>query len=186
VFRDYWYLVLLGCLLVLILGIKLLKTEKGKRVRDEMALKTPIIGKIIHRMVITRFCRSLSSLLQAGVPILLALEVVGRIVGNCLVMESVSMAKDSVREGNSLAEPLGKSGVFPPLVVKMIAVGEETGAVDKLLDQVAGFYEQELDETVSRLSALVEPVLITGVGGFVAFVILSVMLPVLTIMNHIE
>ena len=186
VIRDYWYFVLFCGAAIALIATRLLTSEKGRRLMDKLLLRIPLLGKLLHKMIILRFCRSLSAMLQAGVPILRALEVVRAIMGNYMVMESIRLAENSVREGDGLAQPLENSGLFPPLVVKMIAVGEETGAVDKLLEQVAGFYEQEAGETATRLTALVEPVLIAAVGGLVAFIVLSIMLPVFTIVNYIE
>ena len=184
--RVYWYLVPCGVAAAIFIGRKLLFSAGGRRHAARLSLKIPLWGKLVQKLIMMRFCRSLSALLQAGVPILQALEVVRGLIGNHLVTESIRSVEESIKEGGGLAAPLGRGGVFPPLVVQMIAVGEETGAVDQLLEQVAAFYEQEAGETAARLSALVEPALIIGVGGFVAFIVLSVMLPVLTIINYIE
>ena len=186
VLRDHWRLILFCALGTGILGRRFMASTRGRRLKDKLIFKIPLLGKLFHKLIIIRFCRSLSSLLQAGAPILRALEVVRGVIGNQVVTEGIRLAENSVKEGGGLAEPLGRSGVFPPLVVQMIAVGEETGAADKLLEQLAVFYEQEAGETAVRLSALVEPALITCVGGFVAFIVLSVMLPVFTIVNYID
>jgi len=186
ILREQWYWVLLGMVALILTSVRLLKREESKRIKDRLIIRAPLVGQLLHKLILARFCRSLSALLQAGVPILTALRVVGSIAGNTVITESIGEAEESIRRGDSLALPLQESGVFPPLVVKMVAVGEETGAIDRLLDQIAGFYEAEVEEQATRLAALIEPVLIVVVGGIVAFVILSIMLPVFGIMNHLE
>jgi len=186
IFREYWYLLLFCGVIAVVIGIRMLTTEKGRRIKDKLIFRVPLFGQLAHKLVILRFCRSLSALLQAGIPILFALELVRGIISNHLIIESIKQAEVSIREGSGLASPLRDSGLYPPLVVNMIAVGEETGAVDVLLNQVAEFYEQETGEMTSRLTSLIEPALITGVGSFVAFIVVSIMLPIFTIINHIE
>lgn len=185
-FRDYWYILLLSGAIVVLIIVRFMKSERGQVFRDRLIFRVPLFGELAHKIIIMRFCRSLSSLLQAGISVLSALELVRGITGNRLITDSIRSAEDSIREGSGLAAPLGGNGLFPPLVVNMIAVGEETGAVDVMLEQTAGFYEQEAEEMATRLTSLIEPVLITGVGCFVAFIVLSIMLPVFTIINHLE
>lgn len=186
VLRSYWYVGAILCAGVVLGYKRALRTERGKIIKDKMVMKIPLIGPLLRKVIVARFCWSFSALLQAGVPVLQALGIVKSITENYLVMQSIKEAESSIKGGESISLPLQKSGVFPPLVVKMIAVGEETGAVDTLLEKAAGFYEKEVEDLTARLSSLIEPVLIVGVGGIIAFIILSVMLPVFSIMNYIN
>lgn len=186
ILRDYWYLAgLLGAGLAV--GYRWsLTTKRGRLARDQIVLRLPVYGPIIRRVIISRFCRTLGALLKSGVPVLQSLEVVKNIAGNQVVHKCVKEAESSIKKGEGIARPLQQSGFFPPLVTKMIAVGEEAGAIDTLLEKIADFYEKETEELVTRLTALLEPVLVVGVGGIIGLIILSVMLPVFSIINYIK
>jgi len=185
-FKYYWYV----CLLIVagvIVGYKqAVKTEQGKKIKDNLVLKLPIFGPMLKKIIISRFCRSLSTLLKSGVPVLQSLDVVKNIAGNYAVIKSIEDAENSIKEGQSISLPLQKSGVFPPMVTKMISIGEETGSIDVLLDKIADFYEREVEDVVSRLSSMLEPVLIVGMGGVVGFIILSIMLPMFSVINNVK
>ncbi len=128
----------------------------------------------------------MSALLKSGVPVLQSLDVVKNIAGNYEVVKGIEDAENSIREGHSISLPLQKSGVFPLMVTRMMAIGEETGSMDILLEKIAGFYEKEVDNLVARMSSMIEPVLIIGLGGVVGFIILSIMLPMFSIINVVE
>ncbi|MDD4170490.1 MAG: type II secretion system F family protein [Desulfotomaculaceae bacterium] len=184
--KNSWYVVL-----ILIAGIvfsyrQAVQTGPGKKIRDQIVLNLPVFGPLIRKIIIARFCRSLSTLLKSGVPILQSLDVVKNIAGNYAVIKSIEEAEDSIKEGQSISLPLQKSGVFPPMVTRMISIGEETGSVDILLEKIAGYYEREVEEMAARLSALLEPVLIVGIGGVVGLIILSIMLPVFSIISNFQ
>ncbi|MDF9408609.1 type II secretion system F family protein [Pelotomaculum isophthalicicum JI] len=186
IFHDYWYLAAFSFSGVVFCYKRAITTERGRILKDKTIIKIPVIGPLIQKMIISRFCRSFSALLKSGVPVLQSLDVVKNITGNYVVIKSIEEAERSIKKGDGISLPLHKSGVFPPMVIRMIAIGEETGAVDTLLEKVADFYEKEVEELVARLSSLIEPVLIVGVGGIIGFIILSIMLPMFSMMNYIK
>jgi len=184
--KNFWYIVLLLSTGISFGYKRAVKTEHGKMIRDQMSLKFPVFGLLNQKIIISRFCRSLSTLLKSGVPVLQSLDVVKNIVGNYAVIISIKEAESSIKKGQSMSMPLQKSGVFPPMVIRMISIGEETGSIDTLLEKVADFYEREVEELVGRLSSMLEPVLIIGLGGVVGFIILSIMLPMFSVINNVK
>ncbi|MFA4884607.1 MAG: type II secretion system F family protein [Desulfotomaculaceae bacterium] len=184
--RNYWY-VALTLVVGLSFGYKTgSKTERGKKMKDAVVLKLPVMGPMVQKIIISRFCRSLSTLLKSGVPVLQALEVVKNIVDNHSVNTSIEEAERSIKEGKSFAEPLQKSRIFPPMVGTMMSIGEETGSVDTLLEKVADFYESEVDDMVARLSSMIEPILLVGMGVVVGFILISIMVPMFSVMDNIK
>lgn len=184
--KDFWYIALL-LIFGAILGYKqAVRTEPGKKMMDRFVLKLPVFGMMIRKIIIARFCRSLSTLLSSGVPVLQSLDVVKNIAGNYVVIKSITEAEESIKEGQSISLPLQKSGVFPPMVTKMMAIGEETGSIDSLLEKIAVFYEREVEDLVARLSSMLEPILIIGMGGIVGFIILSIMLPMFSAIDNVK
>jgi type IV pilus assembly protein PilC len=161
-------------------------TPVGRRQFDAFKLKLPVFGMLIRKVAISRFCRTLGTLLQSGVPIMQALEIVGKASGNEVVAETVSKVRDSVREGESIAVPLQLSGMFPPLVTQMVAVGEETGNLDGMLSKIADFYDTEVDYMLASLTSLLEPLMILGMGFVVGFIVISVFLPLYQIIGNIH
>jgi type IV pilus assembly protein PilC len=155
-----------------------LRTEQGLLFRDRFVLKLPVFGPMVARESIARFARTLSGLLASGITILKALAVVERTVGNRVIGAAVRVAAEDVRQGQSLVAPLRKSGVFPPMVLEMTSVGEETGTVEEMLDKVADFYESEVERTAERLSATLEPLIILGLAMTVGAIVASMMLPI--------
>ncbi len=179
--KNFWYLILLF-LVGLYFGTK--QAFKKKNIReafDLFLLKMPIFGELIKILIVSRFSRTLGSMLRSGVPIVEALGTVQRTVGNMAVSREVDMAKESILKGKGIAEPLKYSTVFPSMVVNMIAVGEESGALDSMLEKVAVFYDREVDTRLDRLASLVEPLLIVGLGVVLGFMIIAMMLPILDI-----
>ena len=154
-------------------------TPSGREKFDGMKLKMPVFGKLTMKIAVSRFARTLSTLLKSGVPVLTALDIVKNVVANKVIMKAVETARESIKEGESIAGPLKKSGVFPPLVHHMITVGEQTGELETMLSKVSDAYENEVETTISNLTALLEPMIILVMGGFVAFVVLSVLLPIM-------
>jgi len=185
ILRKFWWLILIligGA----VFGLKqAAKKEYVEEKLDALILKIPVVGRLIQKMIISRFARSLGSMLKSGVPIIEALETVKKIVGNGVVARGVELAKENIIMGKGIAEPLKTSGVFPAMVTQMIAVGEETGALDSLLEKIAFFYDREVDNTVARLSTLIEPVMIVGLGAVLGFIIISMMLPMFDIMTTV-
>jgi type IV pilus assembly protein PilC len=182
--------ILIPSLIVLfIAGIlfnRYVSTQVGRRQFDAFKLKLPVFGMLIRKVAISRFCRTLGTLLQSGVPIMQALEIVGKASGNEVVAETVAKVRDSVREGESIAVPLQLSGMFPPLVTQMVAVGEETGNLDGMLSKIADFYDTEVDYMLASLTSLLEPLMILGMGFVVGFIVISVFLPLYQIIGNIH
>jgi len=162
------------------------KREKVRYALDKVILHLPVFGRLKHQALLSQFSRTLGTLLYSGVPILEALEVVERTVGNRIVAEALALAQEQVRDGKSIASPLAESGVFPPMVVEMVTVGEETGTLDALLARLAAFYDREVGEMASRLSSLIEPFLIIGLGAVVGLIVISVLLPVFQVVGSVR
>lgn len=184
--RHFWYL-LLGGLLGAALGLwRYINTDKGEVWKDRTLLRLPVFGPLVQKMAISRFARTLGTLVRGGVPILQALDVVKDTAGNRVIAAGVERARNTIREGEGMARPLEATGVFPPMVTEMIAIGEETGALDTLLERISLFYDREVDATVSRLSSMIEPILIVGLGGVVAFMVVSMLLPIFSIYGAVK
>jgi len=161
------------------------ETHKGRRVLDGIVLKTPVLGMIMRKIAVARFCRTLSTLISSGVPILDALEITATTSGNAVVEDAIMETRKSVEGGQSLAGPLKQTDVFPPMVVQMIAVGEQTGALDNMLSKIADFYEDEVDTAVANLMTLMEPLLILFLGTVVGGIVISMYLPIFDLINQI-
>lgn len=159
------------------------RTEKGKKVTDALMLKLPIFGAILRKVAVAKFTRTLGTLVSSGVPILDGLEITAKTAGNKVVEYSVMDVRKAVSEGKTLAEPLSRAKVFPPMVTHMIAVGESTGALDTMLNKIADFYDDEVDSAVSNLTAMLEPMLIVFLGTTVGFVVVSMYLPIFKLLT---
>jgi type IV pilus assembly protein PilC len=167
--------------------VRLKRTEKGVMVWDKMKLKLPMgIGEIIRKLSMARFSRTLSTLVSSGVPILSAIEITGETAGNAVVSKAMVGVKASVKEGRPMSEQLSQVSVFPPMVVQMIAVGEETGAVDVMLTKIADFYEDEVNAAVKSLTSILEPIMMIGVGGLVGVIVISLYLPIFNLMSVLD
>lgn len=154
------------------------KTEKGLKITDSIALKVPVMGDLIRKVSVAKFTRTLGTLLTSGVPILEGLLIVARTAGNKIVEDAIISTRQSVSEGKTLAEPLTKFAVFPPMVTQMIAVGEATGALDNMLTKIADFYDDEVDSAVATLTSMLEPMLMIFLGTTVGFVIVAMYMPI--------
>jgi type IV pilus assembly protein PilC len=177
---------------VIILGLmgfalqRYVQTPVGKKQFDLLKLNIPVFGLLNKKVSISRFCRTLGTLLSSGVPIMQALEIVGRASGNEIIAMTVSKVRDSIREGESIASPLGASGMFPPMVTQMVAVGEETGNLDSMLSKIADFYDTEVEYLLSSLTSMLEPIMIVGMGGIVGFIVISVFLPLYQLVGQMK
>jgi type IV pilus assembly protein PilC len=163
-----------------------IRTKTGKRIWDRFKLKAPVFGKLNHRIALARFARTLSTLLVSGVPILQAMETVSGTVDNEIIGEAILNARTSIREGDRIGDPLQRSGQFPPMVVQMISIGEESGALDAMLTKIAEFYEDEVDAALASLTAAIEPVLIVFLGVVVGFIVISTLLPMTSIISKLS
>lgn len=177
ILRHYWW-ALGGGLAGLIVGFRqFYRTESGKMVVDRLQLRVPILGQVLLKASIARFTRTLGTLIKSGVPILTGLEITARTAGNTVISKSVLQTRASIREGETLAAPLRDSQVFPAMVVQMIAVGEETGALDEMLRKIADFYDDEVDTAVETLTSVIEPVMIVAMGLIVGGMVVAMYLP---------
>lgn len=163
---------------LLVFFFRFLKTDRGKEVIHPIALKLPVFGMLIRKISVARFTRTLGTMLGSGVPILEALNICARTAGNKVVEQTVLRARISISEGKSITEPLAESSVFPPMVVQMIGVGEQTGALDAMLAKIADFYEEEVDNAVSAMKQMIEPLMILVLGVIVGGLIISMYLPI--------
>jgi type IV pilus assembly protein PilC len=183
---DFWWLVAI----VLTGGFFFLKqyhkTEKGKRVLDGLLLKTPVLGLLLRKIAVARFCRTLATLTASGVPILDGLQITARTAGNSIVEDAIMATRKSVEEGKTISEPLADTDVFPSMVVQMIAVGEQTGALDAMLSKIADFYEEEVDTAVAGLMKLLEPVLIAFLGVAIGGIVIAMYMPMFTLIGQIQ
>ncbi len=171
----------------MVVGINRLRaTKTGKRYWDMAMLKVPVFGPLNHKISIARFARTLATLLSSGVPILQALETVAGTVGNDIIADAILMSRASIREGDTISDPLGDSKMFPPMVVQMVAIGEETGQLDTMLTKVADFYEGEVDAALESLTAALEPVLIVFLGVVVGFIVIAMFLPLIGIIGELS
>jgi type IV pilus assembly protein PilC len=184
--RTYWWMVLLGTSALAFGFRRWKKTPGGRLMIDSVKLRVPIFGSLFHKTALTRFSSTLGMLLRSGVPILQALDIVSETVNNKVIARAVSDVQGSVREGESIARPLGKHAVFPPMVVQMLAVGEETGAVDTMLDKVSDFYNSEVEAAVDSLTSLIEPVLIAIIGSAVGASVIALYMPMFNIIKLIK
>jgi type IV pilus assembly protein PilC len=161
-------------------------TYGGRRTIDRIVLKLPILGAIMQKIAVARFCRTLATLISSGVPILDGLEITARTSGNAIVEDAIMAVRKAVESGMTLAQPLKESGVFPPMVVQMIGVGEQTGALDAMLSKIADFYEDEVDQAVANLLTLLEPVMIMFLGVTVGGIVISMYLPLFDLISKLS
>lgn len=177
--QSYWYLIILGIGAIIYFSKRYLKTPAGRYRIDSWSLKAPVFGELFRKIAISRFSRTLATLLRSGVQLLPALDIVKNVVNNVVLTEAIDNTKASVKEGESIAEPLRRSGQFPPMLIHMISVGEKTGGLELMLEKVADSYDGEVDTTVGTLTTLLEPLMILVMGGVVSFIVLSILLPIL-------
>lgn len=176
---DYWYVFVL-LVPVAVYGVRrFLNTPGGRAWWDKKLLTLPLFGKLNKMVIVSRFTRTLSTLLSSGVPLLTAMDIVRNIITNTRLRAVIEQTRDNVREGQSVADPLRRSGEFPPLVTHMISIGEKTGELEKMLERIADTYDAEVDNTVSTLTTLLEPIMILVMAGIVSFIVMSILLPII-------
>jgi type IV pilus assembly protein PilC len=186
VFKKFWYIVLIGSFVGRFAFRRWKATPAGRESVDAFKLRVPVFGSLFHKTALARFAGTLAMLLRSGVPILQALDIVSDTVNNKVISKAVTDVQASVREGESMAKPLGKHKVFPPMVVQMLAVGEETGQVDVMLEKVSTFYNQEVEASVDALTSLIEPLLIAVIGGAVGAAVIALYMPMFNIIKLIK
>jgi type IV pilus assembly protein PilC len=178
-FIQKYILVIIVGVVVFIAGFKrVYATKKGREYLDDWALKLPIFGVLIRKVAVAKFTRTLGTMISSGVPILDGLEIVAKTAGNKTVEKAIYQVRASISEGKTIAEPLEKSGVFPPMVCQMIAVGEQSGSIDTMLNKIADFYDDEVDDAVGNLTAMMEPLLMLFLGTTVGGLVIAMYLPI--------
>ena len=184
-FREYWYVALV-VMVGSAIGFRLLaRTDKGSYAIDAAKLRVPVFGDLILKTGVSRFARTFGTLISSGVPVLRALDIVADTAGNRVITETVIRAQASIKEGDKISTPLYGSKIFPVMVTQMIAVGEETGRLDQMLDKVANFYDEEVDATLKALTSLIEPLMIVGLGVIVGFIAISVISPIYSLVGSL-
>jgi type IV pilus assembly protein PilC len=183
--QAYWYIIL-GVIFGVVTGVKkYYATQQGRLAIDKLLLKAPIFGELIRKASVAKFSRTLGTLLSSGVPLLEALTICAKTAGNKVVEGALLDAKVSISGGKTISDPLAKSGTFPKMVTHMIAVGESTGALDNMLGKIADFYEDEVDEAVTNLTTLLEPMMMVFLGITVGFIVVAMYLPIFTMAGAI-
>jgi type IV pilus assembly protein PilC len=190
VFSDFlvekWYIMILSVVIFVIAFKMFTRTKFGRRVYDRFKLKVPVFGKLNHKVALARFSRTLSTLLTSGVPILQALETVAGTVSNEILSDAILDARARVREGDVISEPLRKSKMFPPMVVQMISIGQESGSLDTMLSKIADFYDGEVDAAIASLTAAIEPILIVFLGFTVGYIVIAMFLPLVGLIQGLS
>jgi len=188
-FSDFlvnrWYVLFLLLFLLIMVFLSWSRQPQGKYMLDKLKIKAPVFGLFMKNIILARFTRTLGTLLQTGVQILPALEIVGKVVNNELVKEELEKCSQAVTAGRGLATPLQESKVFPPMVVQMMEVGEQTGNLESLLLKVSVYYEREVDEMSERLAKMIEPFLLIFLGGAIGFIVYSIMMPMFNVITGI-
>jgi type IV pilus assembly protein PilC len=182
---SWWWLVFGAIFATSVLLTRYHKTHKGRRHIDGFMLKLPVLGKVLKKIAVARFCRTLGTLVSSGVPILEGLEITAKTSGNAVVEDAVMATRASVEEGKTIAEPLKGTDVFPDMVVQMVAVGEQTGALETMLSKIADFYEDEVDEATANLLALLEPIMISFLGAVIGGIVISMYMPMFDLITKI-
>jgi len=180
---SYWWAVLLSIALGVYLFRRWLRTTAGRLKWDGFVLRVPIFGKLIMMLAIARFARTLATLLASGVALLGAMDIVRNVLGNAVLEKVVVDAIGSIREGQSIAEPLKRSGHFPPIVTHMIAIGEKSGQLEEMLESVSDAYDSNVETRVQMLTSLLEPLMIVVMGGAVGFIAISILMPLIQMSN---
>jgi type IV pilus assembly protein PilC len=183
--KKYFLLLAAGLVVLVFLLRRYYKTEGGRRTIDRVLLKIPVFGMLFRKIAIARFSRTLSTLVSSGVPILDSLNIVAKTAGNQIVEDAIMSARSSISEGETIAEPLSRADVFPPMVTQMISVGESTGSLDTMLGKIADFYEEEVDTTVATLTSLLEPFLMLFLGGTIGTIVIAMYLPIFNMASAI-
>jgi type IV pilus assembly protein PilC len=184
--KGYWYLMLGGAVTAVFLYRRYVSKPNGRLRIDRILLKVPVLGDVLRKSAVSRFTRTLGTLVSSGVSILDGLEITAKTAGNRVVQDAIMESRSSIAGGDTIAAPLKKSGVFPPMVISMISVGEQTGGLDEMLSKIADFYDEEVDAAVSNLLSLLEPVMIVFLGVVVGGMVVSMYLPIFDMINAVQ
>ena len=178
--------ILVGLVFIVVLFRAIGRTPRGRLFYDGVALKAPVLGPLFRKVAVAKFTRTLGTMISSGVPILDALTITGKSAGNKVVENAITYTRERIAEGRTMADPLAETGVFPPMVVQMIAVGESTGAMDSMLQKIADFYEDEVDTAVAALTALLEPLMMVVLGVLLGGLIIAMYLPIFELAGNIK
>jgi type IV pilus assembly protein PilC len=184
--RNNWLMMLVTIIVIIVAWKLFVSTRFGRRAADRMKLLIPVFGKLHHKVCMARFSRTMGTLLTSGVPILQAMETVAGVVGNTIMSDAILDSRARIREGDRIGEPLEASKLFPPMVVHMIGVGEESGSLDYMLQKIADFYEAEVEATLASLTAAIEPILIVFLGFVVGFIVIAMMMPMVKVIEELS
>jgi type IV pilus assembly protein PilC len=184
--KAYWW----ACGAIGIVGVFMFKkyyaSSNGKLVVDRFMLRVPVLGDVLRKSAVSRFTRTLGTLISSGVSILEGLEITAKTAGNRVIQDAIMQSRSSIAGGDTIAQPLQKSKVFPPMVISMIAVGEQTGGLDEMLSKIADFYDEEVDAAVSNLLSLLEPIMIVFLGVIVGGMVVAMYLPIFDMINAVQ
>ena len=181
--QHQWYVYIAVPVTVFFLFKRWLKTENGKKIFDTKVLQMPLFGPLLRKVAVAKFTRTLGTLVKSGVPILQAMETVAQTAGNKVIEGAIMAARESIREGERIADPLKRSGVFPPMVIQMISVGEETGNMDIMLHKIADFYDQEVEQSIKGLTSMIEPIVIVFMGILIGGIVIAMFIPMFELGN---
>ncbi len=185
-FVDHIYIIF-TVIFALVFGLPpLIRTKKGTEIFDKMILKTPLIGNVLRKVAVARFTRTMGTLMSSGVAILDSLEIVAKTAGNTVIHDGIMFVREKISEGRTMAEPLAETGIFPPMVVQMIGVGEQTGAMDTMLTKIADFYDDEVDVAVGALTKAMEPLMMVFLGGVVGGLIIAMYMPIFEMAGSVK
>jgi type IV pilus assembly protein PilC len=184
IIKDHIVYTLIGVVIVVVMFMIFVRTKFGRHTWDKIRLKLPAVGPVVSKVAISRFCRTLGTLVSSGVPILQALTIVKETAGNVIIADAVSSVHESVKEGETITAPLEASGVFPPMVISMVDVGEQTGALPEMLLKIADNYDDEVDNAVAAMTSLLEPIMIVFLAVIVGSIVIAMFLPLIDMMNN--
>jgi len=184
--QNYWYLILLGIPLAIWLVIRYVNTPMGRWQWDRVKLRLPVFGMLFQKVALSRFARVFGAMQKSGISMMLTLDIAGETVGNVVIARVVEEMRDNLREGKGLLGPMEASGLFPPLVIQMVSVGEETGKLDIMLNKISDYYDMDVEYTLRNLSTMIEPILLLFVGGMVLFLALGIFLPMWNMMELVK
>jgi type IV pilus assembly protein PilC len=182
---NFWWLIIIVVFGTIFAIRQYYATDAGRYQIDKMMLKSPVFGQLLRKIAVARFCRTLGTLLSSGVAILESLDITAKTSGNAVIEEAIFKVRKEVEEGKTLADPLTRTEQFPPMVCQMIAVGEQTGAMDTMLSKIADFYEDEVDAAVEGMMSLIEPVIISFLGVVIGTIVVAMYLPMFTLISQI-
>jgi len=186
VFSGYWWLMILTVIVAIIAFKRFQASEQGRRKIDHWKMNAPVFGKVIKLNLFGQFARTLSTLLENGVPVLTALKIAEQIMPNRILKDAIAKTREEVTDGKTIAQPLARSKVFPQLMVDLVKIGEETGELEKMLSKVADFYEDEVDAAIQSLTSIIEPIMMIGVGMMVGVIVIAMYLPMFKLLTLIK